>query len=73
MLPACKKAPQGRKPLYSDELIIALAVYQHLSVVEGVGLVTKRKQNMLPNGQREGRLLQAHRTSEFRAKEGRIA
>jgi len=30
MLPARKKALQGRKPLYGDELIIALAVYQHL-------------------------------------------
>ena len=28
--PRRKKAPQGRKPRYSDELIIALAVYQHL-------------------------------------------
>jgi len=30
LLPRRKKAPQGRKPRYSDELIIALAVYQHL-------------------------------------------
>jgi hypothetical protein len=30
LLPRRKKASQGRKPLYSDELIIALAVYQHL-------------------------------------------
>ena len=30
LLPRRKKAPQGRKPHYSDELIIALAVYQHL-------------------------------------------
>lgn len=30
LLPRRKKAPQGRKPCYSDELIIALAVYQHL-------------------------------------------
>ena len=28
--PRCKKALQGRKPRYSDERIIALAVYQHL-------------------------------------------
>jgi len=28
--PRRKKAPQGRKPRYSDERIIALAVYQHL-------------------------------------------
>ena len=30
LLPRRKKAPQGRKPRYSDELIIALAVYQPL-------------------------------------------
>jgi len=30
LLPRRKKAPQGRKPRYSDERIIALAVYQHL-------------------------------------------
>jgi hypothetical protein len=30
LLPRRKKASQGRKPLYSDELIFALAVYQHL-------------------------------------------
>ena len=28
--PRRKKAPQGRKPCYSDERIIALAVYPHL-------------------------------------------
>lgn len=32
LLPRRKKAPQGRKPCYSDELIIALAVYQHLCI-----------------------------------------
>ena len=31
LLPRRKKAPQGRKPRYSDELIIALALYQRLS------------------------------------------
>jgi len=30
LLPRRKKAPQGRKPRYSDERIIALAVYPHL-------------------------------------------
>jgi len=28
--PRRKEAPQGRKPCYSDERIIALAVYPHL-------------------------------------------
>lgn len=30
LLPRRKKAPHGHKPHYSDELIIALAVYQNL-------------------------------------------
>jgi len=46
-LPKRKRAVQGRKAVYSDELIIALAVYQHLG---GFRYATSMLENLREQG-----------------------
>ena len=59
LLPRRKKAPQGRKPHYSDELIIALAVRQstlvpyawisnrlHMGIPKSMGTLLHRAKKM---------------------------